>query len=142
MRVVSGEGIEGLAQALGAMAGRQGHELKIAPAKMVHVRGILEAADQPKFEVGDIVKLREHAEEKFRYPKRGEHCIVTQSLDKPYRNGEPGSKHCADRNDIALAFVDESDGEIFENLYDSRHFVKVGSIYDPIDVGGQQVPVV
>lgn len=101
------------------------------PALLADLRGLLVGAVQKKFELGDIVVLRAWAEPHMKFPKIGERCIVTQVLDAPYRGGEAGTCLPGIPHDIALAFIDP-DGDVFEYLYDSRMFEKVGSIYDPV----------
>lgn len=102
------------------------------PALLADLRGLLASAVQKKFELGDIVVLRGWAASTVRFPKLGERCIVTQVLDVPYRGGEVGTPDVGRPYDIAIAFIDPSDGEVLEFLQDSRMYEKVGSVYDPI----------
>lgn len=112
------------------------------PARLADLQGLLEGTHQPRFEVGDIVQLRPFAKGRFKWPTEDDRCIVTQVLDTPYRTGEPGTFRPAVSHNIALAFVDEDDDDLMEFLHDSRLFVKVGSIYDPITLAnGEAVPV-
>lgn len=115
-------------------------EPEFKPAKMVHIRELLEATSQPKFEIGDIVVLRDWSQTFYRLPKKEDRCIVTQVLQVPFRGGEPGTIQTAKCYDIALAFLDP-DEDVVEFLMDSRAFKKVGSIYDPIEVDGEKVAV-
>lgn len=111
---------------------RGGKGPDIRPATLAFLQGLLKGTVQPKFEIGDIVVLREWAAERyFKWPKAGDRCIVTQVLAVPYRSGDYGSAVAGRPQDIALAFVD-SDGDLIEYLHDSRMFEKVGSIYDPV----------
>lgn len=123
--------------------GGGGDVSSVKPARIDQIRDLLEKP--VKFAVGDIVSLKDNSSRQYRFPRPGEKCIVTQSLDTPYRSGEHGSHAPAVINDIALAFFDDEvgeDGTAFESLYDSRHFVKVGSIYDPIKLdNGETLPV-
>ncbi len=115
-------------------------EPKFRPALLADVRGLLEATTQPKFKIGDIVQLRPFAQNLFKWPTADDRCIVTQALETPYRGGEDGTPEPAKCGDITLAFVAPT-GVLVEYLHDSRMFVKVGSIYDPIEHNGETLPV-
>lgn len=116
---------DGLAALLGAAL--SDHDASMKPATKEQLAALLEGAKQPKLEVGDIVVLRENACGNAKWPQPGERVIVTQVLDTPYRSGEHSSGRSAIPSDIALAFICD-EGHIHEFLYDSREFVKVGSI--------------
>lgn len=115
-------------------------EPKFRPALLADVRGLLEAATQSKFKIGDIVQLRPFAKDHFKWPTADDRCVVTQVLETPYRGGEAGTPETAKCGDIALAFVSPT-GLLVEYLHDSRMFEKVGSIYDPIEHNGETLPV-
>ncbi|AAQ54963.1 hypothetical protein Bcep22_gp30 [Burkholderia phage Bcep22] len=121
-----------LGEALGAALGltpdtEDAKPLPFTAADAEQARVLVEAAKQPRFELGDIVVLREHADDKFKWPQPGEECIVTQVLDTPVRTGQHGSAMWAQPCDFAIAMI-SPDGELMEFLHDSRDFVKVGSI--------------
>lgn len=116
-------------------------EPKFTPAKMVHIREILEATAQEKFKIGDIITLRSWAAPFFKIPEMGQNVIVTQVLPEPHRSGEPGTPAEARARDVAVALLDP-DGDVVEVLFDSRGFKKVGSIYDPIEFNGEMIPTV
>lgn len=78
---------------------------------------------RPSFVVGEQVTLRPEFSERYKFPKNGDVCTITQVLDAPHRAGDYGSPVPAMLSDIALAFIDPSDGVIFEMLYDSRQFM-------------------
>jgi hypothetical protein len=99
------------------------------PATAADIAELIEATNQPKFKFGDIVQLREFAKNRYKWPKDGDQCIVSQILEAPNRAPYDGSARSAIRHDIALAFIDP-DGEIMEFVHDSRYFRKVGTIYD------------
>lgn len=99
------------------------------PATAADLAELIEATGQPKFLFGDIVELRNFATNRYKWPKAGDQCVVTQILEAPLRVPYDGSGKSAVRHDIALAFVDP-DGEIMEFVHDSRCFRKVGTIFD------------
>lgn len=111
----------------------------VKPATWQQARSFLYPAT--KFAIGDIVTMREDASKEFRFPRQGENAVVTQVLDAPYRSGSHSTHEASGQSDFAIAFIDEND-RVFEMLYDSRHFVKVGSIYDPLHLAdGEELPV-
>lgn len=97
------------------------------------------------FEVGDIVTLRTDLASNDSWPTLGQECIVSQVLDAPIRHGDAGTSNAAARVNIALVFVAAKDvdidsilnpgavnsktPEVFEFMYDSRRFTKIGSIF-------------
>lgn len=120
-----------LGEALGAALGLtpSGDDPKPLPftaADAEQARVLVEAAKQPRFDLGDIVVLRPHAHDRFKWPQPGEECIVTQVCE-PQRTGNPGTPVFAERRDFAIAMV-SPDGDVCEFMHDSRDFVKVGSI--------------
>lgn len=124
-----------------ALARAAAEKAELKPATMVQVRPLLEGTGQ-KFAIGDIVTLREAFKDSYRYPKADEKVIVTQVLDQPFRSGSTNSAEAGSLADIGLAFYEEDGGRIVEFLQDSRHYVKVGSIYDPIELpSGEKLPV-
>lgn len=134
-----GEMPDELKDLLGSVLGGKKKATPVA-ASMVQLRALLEAASQKPLVIGDIVVLREEFE--FKFPNQGERCIVTQALSVPYRSGEAGTTETSECCDIALGFANPETGKIVECLYDSRKFVKVGSIYDPVvTASGEQIPV-
>lgn len=115
-------------------------EPSFRPATLASLQGLLKGAYQPKFEIGDIVVLREWAENRFKWPEAGDRCIVTQVLAVPYRSGENGTAESGRPHDMALAFIDP-DGHVVEFLHDSRMFKKVGSVHDPVTLSnGETLP--
>ncbi|MEI2416170.1 hypothetical protein V8Z80_08290 [Orrella sp. JC864] len=104
----------------------------IMAADAEQLAGLLEGALAEPFAVGDIVRLRPWAADRFKWPRPGEHCIVTQVLAVPYRQGAHGTARAAEVGDIALGFVD-GDGEILEFLYDRRMVERVGSLHETAD---------
>lgn len=130
IEILGGRGLPpGLGEALlGALSGHD-HDSSMKPATKEQIAGLLEATKQPKLELGDIVVLRDHATDRFKWPQPGEEVIVSQVLEAPYRSGDVGTSEPTIRADIALAFAC-SQGHIHESLHDSRNFRKVGSIYD------------
>lgn len=141
MEVKMGNGSALAALMAGIASGAGPSTLKAA--SMVQIRALLEGTSQPAFQIGDIVQLRPDIGHNYRFPQVDEKSIVTQVLEKPYRTGDSSSTESADRKTIALAFIDEAEeGRIAECLYDGRHFVKVGSIYDPVTMpDGSEIPV-
>lgn len=128
---------EALSRALG---GKKRPDMR--PARLADIQELLKGAAQPKLQVGDIVVMRNIWLERYSWPKPGDRCIVTQVIDPPVRVGEGGTSGLAVAHDIALAFVDENDGELTEYLHDSRGFERVGSIYDPVTLAnGETLPV-
>src|SRR3546814_358795 len=126
---------------MGVPAGALKGPMRLRPAKLADLQGLLEGTHQKKFEIGDIVTLRPWAHGRYKWPQEGDRCIVTQVLDAPRRAGEDGSAMESRPKDIALAFLDP-DGDVMEYLHDSRMFQKVGSIYDPVTLpDGEQLPV-
>lgn len=140
IKVIGDDLPEGLKEALSGMLRSKGEIPR--PATLAHIQDLLKGAGQPKLEIGDKVKLRPSFATHFKFPNADDICIVTQLLDTPYREGDASTAKAARQSDIALAFVDSS-GELFEVLYDSRMFEKVGSIYDPLTLpNGEVVPTV
>lgn len=133
-----------LAEVLGKIAAAQRGrpEVSLKAASLANLQGLLEGSRQPKFEIGDIVVLRPWAHNRFKWPKADERCIVTQALAAPVHSGDDGTPAEGKPKDIALAFID-SDGDVLEFLHDSRMFMRVGSIYDPVRLpDGEQVAVI
>ncbi|AEZ50841.1 hypothetical protein DC1_00023 [Burkholderia phage DC1] len=120
---------EALAGALGLTPGAEQEPMPLpfTAADSHHARALIEAARQPRFELGDVVVLRPHAHDSFKWPQPGEKCIVTQVLETPVRTGQHGSAMFAKPGDFAIAMI-SPDGELMEFMHDSRDFEKVGSI--------------
>lgn len=142
---MSGNGKEILQAILaGAMEqhGRSDGDTSLKPATMAQIRGLLEGIAQKPFVIGDIVQVRGHAADRFKFPKADDKCIVTQLVNPPYRTGNAASTETALVMDFGVAFYDADDERVIECLYDSRHFVKVGSIYDPVlTASGEELAV-
>lgn len=104
------------------------------PATLEQAMVLIEAAKQEPFKVGEVIELRDWAKGRFKFPKAGDHCIVTQRLEQPVRSTEIGSSDAAFNNDIAIAFMVTHEGDcdhegetrIVEHVYDSRMFKRVG----------------
>jgi len=103
------------------------------PATPDQVRQFLGGVE--RFSVGDIVVWREGLCASVA-PAPGEQCVVTQVLAEPLRGGD-NNVAMAERLDIALAFLHhcgeedcEAEDAVFDAMFDSRRFTKVGSIYD------------
>lgn len=117
---------------LGAIEGKRCKSVT-KPATLEQAMVLIEAAKQEPFKLGEKVELREWAADRFKFPKAGEHCIVTQVLDQPLRSTEVDSSDAAFRNDIAIAFMVTHEGDcehegetrIVEHVYDSRMFQRV-----------------
>lgn len=119
---------EALAGALGlSPSGDDPKPIPFTAADAEQALALIQASRQPRFELGDIVVLRPHAHDRFKWPQPGEKCIVTQVLDEPARTGNPGTPTFAERRDFAIAMV-SPDGDVCEFMHDSRDFEKVGSI--------------
>lgn len=99
------------------------------PATAADIAELIESTSQTKFKFGDIVELREFGKNRYKWPKAGDQCIVTQVLETPCRAPYDGSNRSAIRHDVALAFMDP-DGNLTEFLHDSRLFRKVATIFD------------
>lgn len=126
---------DGLAQVLGEVFGEalgdKPQPKRPVPATKEQALVLIEAAKQEPFQVGDIVKLREHAFGRFKWPTATDECIVTQALREPFRSTEHhGSPVFGMPQDFAIVFYDTNDGQLIEHMHDSRNFVKVGSIFD------------
>lgn len=122
------------------LGGALGKGPKYVPARMNQLRHLLEKAEP--LAIGDIVQLKPETADGYKWPTAEQKCIVTQVLDQPFRIGSYGTPQPAKPLDFALAMLDENDGQIAEYLHDSREFVKVGSIYDPIKLAdGEELPV-
>lgn len=125
----------------GALGGKHPNAEQWVPATLVDVRGLLEGSQQKPFNIGDLVSLRPHAANDYHWPREGDKCIVTQVLDQPYRSGGVSTGEPGKKADFAIA-IKTPKGEVLEFLHDSRNFVKVGSIYDPIKLAsGEEISV-
>jgi hypothetical protein len=108
--------------------GEQDAAARYVPASAEQARVLIDAAHQPRFQLGDVVRLRPHAHGRYKWPTNDDECIVTQVLDEPLRLGTEGTPGIARRLDFAIAIFDSKDGDLLEYLHDSREFEKVGSI--------------
>src|SRR3546814_20338843 len=88
---------------MGVPAGALKGPMRLRPAKLAALQGLLEGTHQKKFEIGDIVTLRPWAHGRYKWPQEGDRCIVTQLLDAPRRAGAAGSALASRTKDHALA---------------------------------------
>ena len=96
------------------------------PATATEVRA-LNRADDPPLKVGDRVRWKPGLRS-GEWPDEGEAAIVSQIIAPPlYDTTNTDESGGAQRNDIALAFADETNEapRIFEFVYDSRRFERV-----------------
>jgi hypothetical protein len=122
---IQGDGIESLKEVLGEMFA-SASKPEIVPATREQVLALIEPRE--KMKIGDVVRLRPHAENRYKFPKAGQECIVTQVKDVPVHEGREGTAGFAVPNDIAIALFDTSDNMLLEFLHDSRNFEVVGNI--------------
>lgn len=108
------------------------------PATLDRARAIIEAGQQPKFEVGDVVRLRPWAKHYNKWPKMGDECIVTHVMGAPLYGNQVGYSSFGTPHNINLAFID-ADGDMVEFAYDSRQFEKVRSVYDPVTTDSGEI---
>lgn len=119
---------------LSAITGGKRCKQVTKPATLEQAMVLIEAAKQEPFKVGETIELRDWAKDRFKFPKAGDHCIVTQRIEQPVRSTEIGSSDAAFNNDIAIAFMVTHEGDcdhegetrIVEHVYDSRMFKRVG----------------
>lgn len=116
----SGEQLEGLMAFVGE---RKRAQRRAATPEEV---ATLNRRSTPALKVGDRVRWKKGMRS-GEWPDEGEAVIVSQIIDPPiYDPNATEVSKGAQRNDMALAFVDGSEPpRIFEFVYDSRRFERV-----------------